>query len=130
MTEAPIQVAACLAGNTFVVTVAGRMDGATAPVVDEKVAALVEGGVSSLVLDITGVSFMASAGLRSILKCSRALAQTGAAFALAGPTGMAAELLSIAGLTDLVWIYDTTEEALASVGSQGASPWQSRSNRS
>ena len=54
-------------GTTLTVEIEGRIDTQTAPDLEEKIKASIE-GVKDLVLDFTRVSYISSPGLRTILK--------------------------------------------------------------
>ena len=58
----------------------GRLDGLSAPAVEEKVATLLSSGATRLVFDCSGIEYASSAGLRVFLsaaKKNRASAHTG-----------------------------------------------------
>ena len=73
-------------GDVPLVRPIGELDIATAPEVDRHLQALLDGGGQRLVLDLRGVTFMDSSGLRLILRWQEAAKQEGRTFALiAGP---------------------------------------------
>jgi len=100
-------------GGAAIVSPAGRLDAATAPELDAALAAIMDAGTSAIILDLSSVEFMASAGLRSIMICARRMGASGGGFALAGPGGAVAEVLSISGYADLLAIHETVADALA-----------------
>ena len=54
-----------------VVSVTGRVDSNTSPKLDQTLKGLVENGRYKLVLDLAGVEYMSSAGLRAMVSCLR-----------------------------------------------------------
>jgi anti-anti-sigma factor len=54
-----------------VVTVVGRVDSNTAPQMDQALKGLVDNGRFKIVLDLAGVEYMSSAGLRAMVSCMR-----------------------------------------------------------
>ena len=73
-------------------------------------------GARRLIIDLTKVPSITSAGIRSILIIHKMLAGTGNKsdyLKLAGPTKQVREVLKIAGLLNHLEIYDNVEQALA-----------------
>ena len=54
-------------GEVAIVSVAGRLDGAGAPEIAAHCNTLITGGATRLLLDMEGVDYISSAGLRSLL---------------------------------------------------------------
>jgi anti-anti-sigma factor len=66
------------------VSIRGRLDSLTAPVLDERLAPLLESGtVTALVLDLAGLEYISSAGIRAFVKARRALERRGGGMAIA-----------------------------------------------
>jgi stage II sporulation protein AA (anti-sigma F factor antagonist) len=71
-----------------------------------------------VILDLRGVPFMDSTGLKVILIASRDL--DGPLAVIAGAGSAVARLLDLAGVADRVPRFETEEEALDALGSTGA----------
>lgn len=82
-------------GTAFVV---GVIDMHTAESLADHLASM--GSDSSVVLDLSGVDFVDSAGLRTILVAHRALADVGQRLELANVSSAVGRLLEITGLDD------------------------------
>jgi len=54
-----------------VVTVSGRVDSSTAPKLDQTLKGLMDDKHYNIVLDLCGVEYMSSAGLRAMVSCLR-----------------------------------------------------------
>lgn len=97
-----------------VVTSSGEIDVSTVSALRE---ALQEAARSSqrTVLDLTEVSFLDSTGVGAILSAVRAnlVEHKGGTLCLVGPSGLVLRVLTITGLTELVPICDSVEEAVA-----------------
>ncbi len=87
-------------GSRAVIGVAGELDAHSAPALDEEVARVVADGVSDVVLDLSGTSFLDSFGLRCLLSAQRSVADHGGQLSLRAPSKSVARLLDIAGLTE------------------------------
>ena len=99
-----------------VVTVAGRVDSSTAPQLDQVLKGLVDNGRFKLVLDLAGVAYMSSAGLRAMVSCLREV-KKGVRMGdlrLADPSTRVAEVLELAGLNQVFQIF---EDQVGAVGS-------------
>lgn len=100
--------------QTIVVTVAGSVDALTAGQVTSYLGAHVDSGQKQLVLDMSQVDFMSSAGLRTILDILRRARQPGGDFRLAAAQAGVRRTLEISGFTRILKTYATVDEAVAS----------------
>jgi anti-sigma B factor antagonist len=99
-----------------VVAVSGRVDTNTAPKLDQALKGLIENGRYKLVLDLSGVEYMSSAGLRAMVSCLREV-KKGVRMGdlrLANPSERVADVLDLAGLDEVFEIY---EDVIGAVGS-------------
>jgi anti-sigma B factor antagonist len=102
------------------VTVAGEIDLLTAPQLRDEVRALPDGDV---ILDISGVQFLAAAGLRVLLDLHDRQARAGAQVVLAEATLPVQRVLSVTGLDHTLPVIATIDEAVAFVRSAPARTW-------
>jgi anti-anti-sigma factor len=96
-----------------VLEVSGRVDSSTATAFEEAVMGLIDSGKRNIVLDMSGVEFLSSAGLRTMVNARKAL-QLGGAIRLAEPSQRVRDTLEIAGLNVL---FETFNDREAAVGS-------------
>ena len=90
-----------------VVTVGGEVDLETAPQLGDHVLAALQDVSPHVVLDLTGVTFMDSTGLKVLLSIQRRADLAGGSFALAGVGRTVAKVLALTGLDQTFAIYDT-----------------------
>jgi anti-sigma B factor antagonist len=100
-------------GNVAVVTVSGRVDSETAPMLDTELIKAV-GGSSKLVLDLKGVEYMSSAGIRAVVKASQAAERGGGAVKMASAPELVTSIFYTVGIVDKIKSYATIDEAVAS----------------
>ena len=100
-------------GGVAVVTVTGRIDSESAPAFDDELTKIV-GGNSKLVLDLKGVDYMSSAGIRAIVKASQAVEKNGGAVRLASVPELVNSVMYTVGLNQKLGSYASVEEAIAS----------------
>ena len=98
-----------------VLHLSGRLDQASAPVVEPRVMAeLPEGGV--LVLDLARLRYCSSAGLRVLLVAVKQAAANRTRFGLAGVQPAVAEVLESTGVDRLLPSFPSAAQAAAALG--------------
>lgn len=99
-------------GDFFVVTVQGRMDAVTAPEFEKNCGEAIDAGAKSLVVDLGGLEYISSAGLRGILATAKKLKGQQGSIAFANLSGMVQEVFAISGFTAMFSVYKTVDEAI------------------
>jgi anti-anti-sigma factor len=97
------------------VALSGRLDIAGAEVVALPLATLAEAR-QSLIIDMSGVSFIASTGVRYLVSAAKAQSQRGGRLVLLNPIGPVMEVLTTSGLVNLLLIVHSEAEAQSAVG--------------
>ena len=106
------------AQGVHVVELSGELDANTSPVAQQQILPLATEG-SRLLLDLSGVSFMSSAGLRLLLSTYRQVGTQKGAVALAGLSEELKDTMSMTGFLSFFTVYDTTEEGLRALQARG-----------
>jgi anti-sigma B factor antagonist len=101
---------ATLDGAT-VVTVNGEIDANTAPEAQEKILPLASPGCR-LVLDLTSVPYMSSAGLRILLATYRQISGGGGKVVLVGVVEEIKDTMSVTGFIKFFTLRDTVREGV------------------
>jgi anti-anti-sigma factor len=97
-----------------VLTVAGRIDSATAGELEATLNSLMERGKKHLILDFANVEFLSSSGLRVMVNALKALRKVSGELVLAQPSDRVHSSLSIAGVDVLFKTFPDREAAIAS----------------
>jgi anti-sigma B factor antagonist len=92
------------------VTLVGKLDIAGAETVDLPLAT-VAGTRSNIVVDMVGVDFIASIGIRHLVMAAKAVARGSKRLVLLDPSPMVTEVLTTAGLLDFLPIVRSEAEA-------------------
>jgi anti-sigma B factor antagonist len=100
--------------TTATVALTGRLDIAGAEAVALPLATLA-GAKQGLIIDMSGVSFIASIGLRHLVSAAKALSRRGGRLVLLNPNDLVTEVLTTSGLTDLLPIVKSEAEATTAV---------------
>ena len=92
----------------------GRLDAVTVPALETVLNEHLTAGHVRLVLDMTGVTYLSSSGLRAMLR-ARKLAQAGGGdVVLCGMTPRVREIFEMIGFTSLFKVFDDAAAAAAS----------------
>ena len=83
------------------------------PFVEAKFKGALGASGTRLVVDLSGTTFIASAGLTSLIHAGKRLADAGGALALARPTPPIVKLLRAVGLMRVLPAFDGLDEATA-----------------
>jgi anti-sigma B factor antagonist len=84
-----------------VVTLAGEVDLSTAPALRERLASLIDGGASSIVVDLRQVSFMDSTGLGVLMGAHLRVRERAGELRLVAGEGPVLRVLTLAKLTEV-----------------------------
>ncbi|MFI9814686.1 anti-sigma factor antagonist [Saccharothrix variisporea] len=98
-----------------VVAATGEIDMLTAPDLRADVLGRI-GETDTLVLDMTGVSFLGSAGLAVLVEASQQAKRRGTAFRLVAVERAVTRPLAATGLGDVFSVYGSVEEAVSADG--------------
>jgi anti-anti-sigma factor len=94
-----------LPGPQTTVSLAGELDPATAPDLQARLLQLAtDAAVTSVVIDLTQISFLDSAGLRVLVSANEALRARSADLILRGPSPNVRRVLEVTGLTELITV--------------------------
>jgi len=99
--------------NAFIVTASGRIDSETAPAFDAELIRAI-GINSNLVINLKGVEYMSSAGLRAVTKASQAAQKAGGIVKLASVPKEIMSVMYTVGLDQKIGSFATVDEAMAS----------------
>ena len=98
-----------------VIRLEGRMDMKGVESIDLKFNSYASTEKSGIVVDLSQVDFLSSAGIRLLLTNARAVQMRGGKMALLKPTFMVAEILATSGVEQWIPSYDHLEAACSAV---------------
>ena len=114
MTETSLAITVENMKRVDLITVNGRIDSNSAPQFDQALKDIMNAGRYNIVLDLSGVSYMSSAGLRGIVSALRECKKKRGDVRLAAPSERVSEVLSLAGLDPLFQLFDDSTTAVGS----------------
>ena len=104
-------------GTARVVAASGRVDEATSTAFGERLAAEVvaaaDEGATLVVIDLAGIQYMSSRGLRGLTLAQRRAGERGVTVVLARPGETMREILAISRYDMVFKVHETIEAALA-----------------
>jgi anti-anti-sigma factor len=105
-----------LDGDVAIFQLNGRIDAATAPGVEHAVNTAVDGGAKRVILDMSGVAYVSSAGLRAILLAARKASSAKGGMAVFGLQAPVAQVFNVSGFGKIVPIAASEAEARQKLG--------------
>lgn len=94
--------------------VSGRIDSMTANELGDALTQAIAGGGTRLVLDLSSVEYMSSAGLRELVSAYKKTQREAGDLRLAQPSHRVQEILEMAGLDSVFQIFPNRTEAVSS----------------
>ena len=98
-------------GQVMVIEIAGEIDSNTAPQAQERILPLVQPG-AKILLDMSSVEYMSSAGLRMLLSMYRQITRQNGGLVLVGLAEEIKDTMSITGFLNFFTTRDTVDEGL------------------
>jgi anti-sigma B factor antagonist len=105
-----MQIATTPGSDRYVITVSGEVDLATSPDLDTAIIESVDSGASSIVIDLTDVSFMDSSGLGVIVRGLKRCREADKDLDLVITSDRVLKVFGITGLDQVIPIHDSIED--------------------
>jgi len=99
-------------GDILILTIKGRLDAISSPTAEKHVFELINEGSNKLVLNLGGVEYLSSAGMRMLLSTTKKLKGQAGKLVLCSVTPNVMDVLKISGFDHVLDIVKTQQEAL------------------
>jgi anti-anti-sigma factor len=109
-----VDITARQLNQATIITIVGSIDALSATEVTQFCSERLTGGQHRLVIDLSQVNFMSSAGLRAILTTLKESRQLGGDLRLAGAQPGIEKVLKMSGFTTILKVFASVDEAAAS----------------
>lgn len=103
------------AGDVVIIKLSGRLDSSTAPPAEESFARVLASGPLHLAIDMSGLEYISSAGLRVLLVVAKKLQQAKGKVVLFGLVQNVREVFQISGFDRIFAIQPDMAAAVAAV---------------
>lgn len=107
-------------GDAVLVSAGGRIDLSNADAFKDSLSAAMSKAKAALVLDLSGVDYISSAGLRSLMIVFKAGKADGKAFAIAALQPLVAEIFTISRFNLVFPLFDTVRHAIEKLAPNAA----------
>jgi anti-sigma B factor antagonist len=104
------------ADQVYCIAPQGRLDAVTVPALEAALDQHLAANHVRIVLDMTGVTYLSSSGLRAMLRARKAAQMSGGDVVLCGMTPRVHEIFEMIGFTSLFQVFREVTEAAASFG--------------
>jgi anti-sigma B factor antagonist len=111
-----------LAGDTYVISLAGEVDLYTAPEFKQQLLEVIGEGAKDVVVDFSGTTFIDSTTLGVLVGGVKRLRSNDGQLSLVCSDRNITKIFEITGLDRVFSIYSTRDEALAKAGVAGGTP--------
>ncbi|MCC9620341.1 STAS domain-containing protein [Thalassospira sp. MA62] len=104
-------------GPVQTILMIGRLDSSSAAEAEATVKAVIEQGADRLLIDMSALDYISSAGLRVVLVAAKNMQKTGGSMAVCGMSPSVREVFEMTGFLKILKVYDReadAKEALAS----------------
>ena len=96
----------------LIVRIRGRLDSLSSPNVEKKICESIDNGQSKILLDMSGVTYLSSTGLRMLFSTTKKVRAFSGRVALCSTTPNVLEVLKISGFDHTLDLYSTEDDAL------------------
>lgn len=96
----------------FIITVTGRMDAVTAPEFENRMLDWIDAGETQLIVDLGGLEYISSAGLRSILTIAKNLKTKQGKLVLCALRDTVKEVFEISGFSTIIPVCESVDAAV------------------
>lgn len=110
-----LSVDAELDGPVTILVVRGRLDGSTVALLDQAVQDQLAAGQKALIFDFQDLSYISSAGLRTILMAGRQLEKEGGKSVFCALSAQIADIFNISGFNEILDVRATRASALGAL---------------
>jgi anti-anti-sigma factor len=99
--------------DVVIVSVKGRMGEVSAPEFEERMNELIDKGETKFLIDLEGLEYISSAGLRGLLAVAKILKERNGQIFLSGLMGAVEDVFKISQFISIFTTFETVESALS-----------------
>jgi stage II sporulation protein AA (anti-sigma F factor antagonist) len=103
-------------GNVTVVSVAGKLDAVTSPAFEQRVRGTIDAGNHAIVVDLTRLDYISSAGLRALLVLAKQVKAKGGKACLANVSSDVRSVFEMSGFGAIFELVDSVAVGVKTVG--------------
>jgi len=111
--DAQMEIRTRRMGDVLIADMAGRLDSRTAGPASTELNQIAQGGHGKLILNVHGLEYVSSAGLRAILVAAKLMQVHGGAIKICDANATVKQVMEVSGMSSLLHLYATEKDALA-----------------
>jgi anti-sigma B factor antagonist len=96
----------------YIIDVSGRLDATTSSQFEQQCDTWIAAQEYQILVDMGGIDYISSAGLRGILTSAKKLKALGGSLRFCGLQGMVADVFKMSGFSSMFQLFDDKEQAL------------------
>lgn len=100
-----------------VLSLQGRLDHASADALQAAASTAIDEGCRALIIEMTDVDFIASVGIRALIRPSQAIAKLGGKLAVTDLKPQMRDFFKLTGLDQMFTVFDSVQQARTSLAS-------------
>jgi anti-sigma B factor antagonist len=100
-------------GNVIALTLAGRLDSSSSPMVENKILDAIKNGSQDVILDFGGLDYISSAGIRVLVHCHKELEKKNGKILLVAVPKPIENVLYITGFLPYFKVFEGQSQALS-----------------
>jgi anti-anti-sigma factor len=108
-----VEISKSVEDNIMVLEIKGEVDAYTSQDLNKTLADVLGDGYHQIVVEVSQMTFISSAGIRALLYAQREAVQLDGEVRLVGPTDQVRRIFEIAGFFELFQITDDLEESVS-----------------
>ncbi len=97
-----------------IVEISGRIDASNTPMLDEEMSKVLSEGKTKVIVDLSNLAYISSAGLRVFLSAVKKLKKSNGDLRLCGLSPNIMKIFKLAGFNKIFQIFDSEKEAVDS----------------
>ncbi len=98
--------------NILILRVIGRLDSSTSKTMEERLLSVIDSGEGRLVIELSQLDYISSAGLRVFLLAAKRMGNTNGRMILCSLKDAVKQVFDIAGFSSFLTLAGSTEEAI------------------
>jgi anti-anti-sigma factor len=111
--DAQMEIRTRRVGDVMIADMVGRLDSRTAGPAATELNQIAQGGHNKLVLNLHGLEYLSSAGLRAILVAAKLVQVHGGTIKVCDANATVKRVMEVSGMSSLLHLYDAEKDAIA-----------------
>lgn len=105
-------------GSVVVFSLKGYLDSTSSPEVEKKILSSIDSGTMDIILDMSSLDYISSAGIRILVLCLKTIEKRGGKICLVSVPKPIENVLYITGFLQYFKLYDNQKQALEALSSK------------